>query len=317
MTAIGLFTADIDFRMAVINGLTTKVQGRCNLPPGYFLITVPGEATFDNDQAWAPWRIPFRKKPEKMPADSIAVSNSIPQALAAVIQGFFAAITLYRSYGHQIDHFGFAAFGLTVVPYAVMSLLNLVANVVCPTYPAMYLVSNKTLRQLQADSSNNALEVDSVVGTLSDVSDENIRDTLSSAIVQWPDSMGGVDLGQLEFRTEHGFFEFWSFFGIICVNLAIIGGLSKFRSQSSSISERIWTMLWLAFGVLVGLVTAHEVDNWESRRVLNMGEKESYQKDCWRIVKDVFSLCLLGAGAIGGFVVVGKEILSYGVCNIV
>lgn len=309
--------ASIDIGMAVVNGLMTKIQGRCNLPPGYFLVTVPGDATFQNDQAWTPWKIPFQHKPDRITMGSIAASNNIPQAVAAVIQAVFATITLYLSYGHQIDRFGYAAFGLTVVPYVVMSVLNLVANVVCPTYAAMYLVSNKTLRDLQANSPDNGLEVDSVVGTLSDTSDEKMRKTLlQSQSASGPESYG-VDLSQLKFRHEYGIFQTWSFLVIVGVDLGIIGGLSKFKSNASTISERIWTMTWLAFGVMIGWMTAYDVERWESRRVLNMGETE-HNRNVWlRTLEDVFFFCFFGVGAIGGFVVVAKMILSYGVCSVV
>ena len=40
----------------------------------------------------------------------------------------------------QVDRYGYAAFGLTVVPYIVMSLVNLAVHLVTPNYSTMYLV---------------------------------------------------------------------------------------------------------------------------------------------------------------------------------
>lgn len=48
-------------------------------------------------------------------------------------QALYAIFTLFNSHGNQIDRYGEATFGLTVVPYVVMSLLNLFANLVTPS----------------------------------------------------------------------------------------------------------------------------------------------------------------------------------------
>jgi hypothetical protein len=65
-------------------------------------------------------------------------------------------ITLYRARGDQVgehglydineltplqlERYGYAAFGLTVIPYVTMSLVNLIAHLATPHYSAMYLV---------------------------------------------------------------------------------------------------------------------------------------------------------------------------------
>ncbi|KAI8247765.1 hypothetical protein K4K53_001448 [Colletotrichum sp. SAR 10_77] len=61
----------------------------------------------------------------------------------------FAISTLYRTRGDQIERYGYAAFGLTVIPYAWMSLINLVGNAICPQYDKIYVVSSRALRDLQ------------------------------------------------------------------------------------------------------------------------------------------------------------------------
>ncbi len=55
-------------------------------------------------------------------------------------QLIFAIATLYSARGDQIPLFGYAAFGLTVVQYAWMSFVNLLANSMCPQYGTMFLV---------------------------------------------------------------------------------------------------------------------------------------------------------------------------------
>ena len=58
----------------------------------------------------------------------------------------FATITLYRTRGDQIRKNGSDAFGLTVIPCALTSLVNLLGNLICPHYSALYLVESEDSR---------------------------------------------------------------------------------------------------------------------------------------------------------------------------
>lgn len=57
-------------------------------------------------------------------------------------QTLFATATLYRARVNQLSRFGYAAFGLTVAPYAVMSIVNLLRSLFTPEYPTMYLIES-------------------------------------------------------------------------------------------------------------------------------------------------------------------------------
>ena len=74
------------------------------------------------------------------------------------------------------------------------------------------------------------------------------------------------------------------------VSIAIIGGLSHFDAGHSTIAQRVWIMTWLAFGWYMGRCIHHETVLTE------------------RI------MAVYGAPAIGGFVVVGQMLRSYGSC---
>lgn len=52
-----------------------------------------------------------------------------------MVQIVFGMSTLYRTKGNQIERYGYAAYGLTVTPYALMSILNLAGNLMRPDYP--------------------------------------------------------------------------------------------------------------------------------------------------------------------------------------
>ncbi|KAF2676641.1 hypothetical protein K458DRAFT_321640, partial [Lentithecium fluviatile CBS 122367] len=108
------------------------VHGAYNLPDGYRLAIVPSDAQF------------------AAPASSntvieVSATYNIVKALIALVQAGYAFSTLYRSQGDQIEQFGYAAFGLTVAPYAVMSTINLFGSLCRPDYPSLYLMENSTM----------------------------------------------------------------------------------------------------------------------------------------------------------------------------
>jgi hypothetical protein len=151
-----------------LNFRSTKIHGRCQLPPGYVLTVVPGYVAFEDDGPMAPnessiqtiWaslkRIYLNIKTTFTPINrrttAISGSYSLVKIIIAILQALFATSTLYSSAGPQIDRFGYAAFGLTVAPYAVMSIINLLGNLICPEYSAMYIVETQTLRDLRSSS---------------------------------------------------------------------------------------------------------------------------------------------------------------------
>jgi hypothetical protein len=73
------------------------------------------------------------------PAEQLTIASNynLIKILVSGGQSLFTSITLYRSRGDQIDRYGFAAFGLTVALYAVMSVVNLLGSIMVPSYPAM------------------------------------------------------------------------------------------------------------------------------------------------------------------------------------
>jgi hypothetical protein len=78
-------------------------------------------------------------------SQKLSCSSGWFKCAVAIIQVAFACITLYRTRGNQVETYGYAAFGLTVIPYAVMSILNLVANLLTPEYPALYMVHSDVM----------------------------------------------------------------------------------------------------------------------------------------------------------------------------
>lgn len=70
----------------------------------------------------------------------IAYEYSVIKPLVAIIQILYGFSELYEARGMQIDRFGYAAYSFTVIPYMMMSFMNLAASLCRPTYPCVYLV---------------------------------------------------------------------------------------------------------------------------------------------------------------------------------
>ena len=108
------------------------MHGTYRIPEGYSLAIVPLDAVvLDLDGGTG--------------SSTISCSYSFAKVLVALAQTIYATSTLYRSRGDQIARYGYAAFGLTVAPYAVMSIVNLLGNLCSPDYPALYLVESSIM----------------------------------------------------------------------------------------------------------------------------------------------------------------------------
>ncbi|RYP81204.1 hypothetical protein DL769_002096 [Monosporascus sp. CRB-8-3] len=123
--------------------MAEKVHGLQTLPVGYTLVVLYPDAEFEIDpQLDSTWPLSLVKVPSG-PRFVLASNYNVLKILASIVQLLFGMSTLYRARGDQVDRFGYVAFGLTVAPYAWMSLLNLVGNLVSPQYPAKFLVGQK------------------------------------------------------------------------------------------------------------------------------------------------------------------------------
>lgn len=81
-----------------------------------------------------------------------------------------------------MEYFGFAAFGLTVIPYTTMFLINLLENIMRPSYAAIFLVKTKSMYAAKAAGAT----IEGAFGTLDEedqaqVRDRNIRDPLEQS----------------------------------------------------------------------------------------------------------------------------------------
>ena len=259
--------------------------------------------------------------------------NHLAKGVIAIFQTLYASFTLYNARGDQIQHYGYTAFGLTVVPYLCMSIINLASTLLTPDYPTMYLVESEAM--IEAKKRQGA-KFEGIVGKIRTTS---TLDELSKTVKFTFNSDGKIVV--LASKSDGDFTEFdreaemdvakiktnslltnayymssrrpvrmipqssdlpptrsrqdalinlsieCASLALAMITLAVNGALSNFKPHQSTRAQRVWTMAWLALGIVS--------DN----------------------VDGVYVVLLLfySVPAIGGFVVVSQMIMQYGSCD--
>jgi hypothetical protein len=105
----------------------------------------------------------------------IPQNSSLLTALIAICQISYAAYELLRVTGDHFERFGYSAFSLTVVPYLVMSFVNLVGNLATPVYPSIHMISTSTLREAQ-------LRKNVFTGAIGSIEDSHIHNRRANSL---------------------------------------------------------------------------------------------------------------------------------------
>jgi hypothetical protein len=137
-----------------------KVHGQFKLPSGYTLAYVPSSAAV----------VPYlgkqcgrrRLRHRKPTSVEIASMYNLVKAVVAIAQTVFASMTLYKTRGNQIETYGYASFGLTVLPYVLMSILNLFSQIAYAEYSTLFMVHS----DIMDEARKRGGIFDGVVGTL-------------------------------------------------------------------------------------------------------------------------------------------------------
>jgi len=241
-----------------------KIHGHVSLPSGYtFASILLEDVSFTEFESTT-----FHK---------ISSSQSHLKSCIALCQLLFSCFTLYHTRGNQVQLYGYAAFGFTVVPYAVMSLVNLVANLMSPHYPMVYMVRTPLMNQ--AEEAGGRFE--GVVGVQNSVNYINFKTASLSNILFWL-------LLILAIITPY----------------IILKSMTNFDAGDSTQAQRGWTMGWLVVGQLYGLLTAFAGFTFWLDDSLSSSQRYIL---CASIVPS--------AAAIGGFVVVGQMLVVHGQCS--
>ena len=180
-------------------------------------------------------------------------STEVASAAIAIAQVIFSSITIYRTRGDQIEKYGYAAYGLSVYPYALMSLANLIKLAICGRYPFLYVLRTATL--VEAEKNGGVFE--GAVGNLGvnrgksdEVVDDSQHDELIAAFSEPPSWVSPFrafrPLG--DYRTHK---RIVPIIGSFILVIAIISQpvfvllVSGFNRGQSTRTQRIWMLGWL------------------------------------------------------------------------
>jgi hypothetical protein len=301
-----------------------KIHGNVCLPEGYSLRRVPYYTKFKNDEEevrsirrakneTSKWYDIFDKfsKRDKTTKD-VTCSYSGAKAIVSIVQIIFGIYTLYRTRGNQVERFGYAAYGLTVTQYALMSIINLAGNLLRPDYTSMYIVGSNASDDLEKEHGC----VIATVGRIEENSHQLERHKRRKKVVRWLHH-SSLSLG-------------------IGIHLLVVGLMTKFTKGQSTLAQRVWIIFWLVSGALVEVAIIEirrdrfdiTLDMPNSTSLENKQPHEAVQTNqtnqpnqlkrylnylAWLSSVVIFSAYC--APAIGGFVVVMQMIRQYGVCS--
>jgi hypothetical protein len=83
-----------------------------------------------------------------------AKSSSAAQLVLAIVQIVYASYAIALDSGDEFQRYGYTSFSITVVPYIVMSFVNLLGNLVTPAYTNIYLIQTSALEEARSRNNN-------------------------------------------------------------------------------------------------------------------------------------------------------------------
>lgn len=308
-----------------------KIHGDQQLPKGYAFAFVPRNAQVasldDGDRPTVP-----------------APRREIIKTLAALVQAMYASYTLYMARGDQIRRYGYTAFGLTVLPYAVMSILNLIGGLLDPQFDELYLVQSDTL--LEARGLPGA-KFEGVIGRLLPVASSppevpSLFEDVFTGVVELPEDSGRqharIELGGHYFvllhrntdeqgvmveipacgefqRSESAAIRYPALPGVaayglvtglstICVNLVIY----------AAIFFSLFTTAGISSGTASTVPQRSLITAWLLTGALSGLVDILIMWVPLRRLPSIIFVCLGGIPTIGGFFAVGQILLQYGTC---
>ncbi|KAK1833578.1 hypothetical protein QBC39DRAFT_43867 [Podospora conica] len=270
------------------------VHGMCSLPKkGYRLCVVPPGVDlippYSTDSGPGEAKDLARFQP--------GGEHNVVKIMFSLAQAIAGSVTVYRARGDQITQYGFAAFGLTAIPYVFMSVVNIIASLLCPEYPVMYLVRTPDMAAAIKDGGR----FEGLVAELVPFGPDDRRERIEVAWI--PHHLQPFSSGPIYWIV----YPTWV--ALTVAPLAIVGGLSGFRRGEISTNAQLgWLMGWLVLGSLSGAWAA-ALQKW--LRLVMTGRDYLLMPS---VYLPMASVLIFWVPAIVGMYTVGQEIKEYGIC---
>ncbi|MCJ1465191.1 hypothetical protein MMC07_003807 [Pseudocyphellaria aurata] len=156
----------------LVDNHSFKLQGRCELVEGYALAYVPPDMKVYPRISSASNIVSAGHVPKgRCSQTRLASAHDFPRILFSITQTISGAYALYRARGSQIERYGYAAFGLTVLPFILVSLINLLASFLTSEYETIFLVHSSLMDEM-IDRGGVS---DGVVGTIHPPAEDGIH----------------------------------------------------------------------------------------------------------------------------------------------
>ncbi|KAL8790687.1 MAG: hypothetical protein Q9213_000535 [Squamulea squamosa] len=147
----------------LVDHVNVKIHGVCQLVPGYALSYIPEDMkVYSHIKHQRSLSISRLLGVNHVPDIKLASTHDVPRILFSIIQTVIAGYSLYKARGRQIEQYGYAAFGLTVLPYMMVSVINLIGSLLSSEYETVYLVHSAIMDEMKLRGGL----CDGVVGTL-------------------------------------------------------------------------------------------------------------------------------------------------------
>ncbi|KAI4262619.1 MAG: hypothetical protein L6R42_002202 [Xanthoria sp. 1 TBL-2021] len=147
----------------LVDHVNVKIHGVCQLAPGYALSYIPEDMKVHSHiKHQRSLSISRLLGVNHTPDIKLASTHDVPRILFSIIQTVIGGYSLYKARGTQIERYGYAAYGLTVLPYMMVSVINLIGSLLSSEYETVYLVHSAIMDEMK----DRGGLCDGVVGTL-------------------------------------------------------------------------------------------------------------------------------------------------------
>ncbi|KAL8835230.1 MAG: hypothetical protein Q9170_003392 [Blastenia crenularia] len=126
-----------------------KIHGLCQLAPGYALSYTPEDVKiYSRVKHHRTLSISRLLELNDTPDIKLASTHDVPRILFSLIQTGSGGYFLCKARGSQVQRYGYAAFGLTVLPYMMVSIVNLIGSLLTSECETIYMVHSAIMDEM-------------------------------------------------------------------------------------------------------------------------------------------------------------------------
>ncbi|MCJ1323702.1 hypothetical protein MMC10_000363 [Thelotrema lepadinum] len=297
-------------------------------PFGYDLMYLPKAARIQSSQV----SLNGRKY-----SSTLSANYGYARAVVAIFQTIYSCVTVYQARADQLTRYGYTAFGLTVTPYAVMSVVNMIGNLLTPDYPSLQVIGSDILDEACSRGGSHDGAIGRLQGDSFDCDRwtgffERIDNSTRTYTMRFERSTGNMDEESLrakvriELKADNPCFppqhqavqkkfqipllrsrptELFLYLIAMLIPIVIVGAISRFDPGTNPMDGAIWIPLWLTLGAPLGALAGF---------VLSFQDDGDFLGGRWKLLATVVLLPFVW---LPGFciVMVVQMLQEFGTCT--